>query len=255
MAGDSKEFTPAQQAALKRAFQTMLNQGTSTPRRTGSPTLSQPSVILQRVELTAEQRHAQRDHTQRPTRKRRRHSPTPSSNSPSSDLESASSSSEPYRKRSKRQHRHSRHRRHSPSSSPSPISRGSRKRKWPHSSHHRLPVPRKVQRAVRGGEFIDLSDLLAEHLAMTGSSANKRGAGKKALTRQITDLETWLEAWSIYACMLAATKPTLAPELFRYQKFIAKTSRTYEVYAWLQYEAQFRLKIASDPSVMERPRQ
>ena len=31
-AGDSQEFTPAQQAALKRAFQTMLNQSTSTPR-------------------------------------------------------------------------------------------------------------------------------------------------------------------------------------------------------------------------------
>ena len=84
---------------------------------------------------------------------------------------------------------------------------------------------------------------------MTGSSANKRGAGEKVLTRHITDLETWLEACSVYACMLDATKPTLAPEPFRYQKFIAKTSCTYEVYAWLQYDAQFRHKIASDPSM------
>ena len=65
----------------------------------------------------------------------------------------------------------------------------------------------------------------------------------------ITGLDTWLEAWSIYAGVLVSYKPELAPDLFRYQNFITQQSRRFKAYAWLQYDAQFRLKLASNPSI------
>ena len=39
------------------------------------------------------------------------------------------------------------------------------------------------------------------------------------------------------------------PDLFRYQNFITRQSRHFKAYAWLQYNAQFRLKLASNPSI------
>ena len=62
-------------------------------------------------------------------------------------------------------------------------------------------------------------------------------------------LDTWLEAWCVYASVLTAVKPRLAPDMFRYLNYIVLASRRFKPYAWLQYDTQFRLKMASDPSI------
>ena len=100
-----------------------------------------------------------------------------------------------------------------------------------------------MQRAIEHGEFIDFSDLLAEHLTRAGKSAKTK---KATQTRHIASLDTWLEAWTLYATVLTNAKPQLAPELFKYQAFITKTSQRFQPYAWLQYDSQFRLKLAAD---------
>ena len=82
---------------------------------------------------------------------------------------------------------------------------------------------------------------------MSEGSTSKKG--KATRTRPITGLDTWLEAWSIYAGVLAEYRPELAPDLFRYQCFITRQSRRFKTYAWLQYDAQFRLKLATNPEV------
>ena len=43
------------------------------------------------------------------------------------------------------------------------------------------------------------------------------------------------------------SQPHLAPDLFQYQAFITRSSCQFQPYAWLQYDAQFRLKMASNP--------
>lgn len=48
---------------------------------------------------------------------------------------------------------------------------------------------------------------------------------------------------------LASYKPELAPDLFRYQSSITRSSRQFKPYAWLQYDSQFRLKLASNESM------
>ena len=72
---------------------------------------------------------------------------------------------------------------------------------------------------------------------------------KSAQARLITSLDTWLEAWSLYATVLATVKPHVAPDLFKYQSFITRASRRFQPYAWLQYDSQFRLKLAANRSL------
>ena len=83
---------------------------------------------------------------------------------------------------------------------------------------------------------------------MTGA-LSKPKRGSKAETRGITGLDTWLEAWCVYASVLTAAKPQLAPDLFRYLNYIVLASRRFKPYAWLQYDTQFRLKMASDSTM------
>ena len=94
-----------------------------------------------------------------------------------------------------------------------------------------------------------LADLLLEHLTLSGCSSKHGGSRKSAHTKPITGLDTWLEAWSVFAGALVSYKPQLAPDLFRYQGFITRTSRRFKAYAWLQYDAQFRLKLALNPTM------
>ena len=65
----------------------------------------------------------------------------------------------------------------------------------------------------------------------------------------LSRVDTWLEAWSVYATVLLSYKPELAPDLFHYQGFITRSSRLFQAYTWLQYDAQFRLKLASNPTM------
>ena len=111
-----------------------------------------------------------------------------------------------------------------------------------------LPVPRKLRHAIKHGEYVVLADLLSEHLTLLGCSSKHGGSRKSAHTKPITGLDTWLEAWSVFAGALVSYKPQLAPDLLRYQGFITRTSRRFKAYAWLQYDAQFRLKLASNPT-------
>ena len=62
-------------------------------------------------------------------------------------------------------------------------------------------------------------------------------------------MDTWLEAWSLYATVLADAKPHQASQLFQYQSFITRTSQKFHPYAWLQYDYHFRLKLAANPEM------
>ena len=93
-----------------------------------------------------------------------------------------------------------------------------------------------------------MSRLLAEHMAMTGTLSKPRHSSNDK-TRGITDLDTWLKAWCVYASVLTAATPQLVPDLFRYLNYIVLASCRFKPYAWLQYDTQFRLKMASDLTI------
>ena len=223
-------FTPAQQTALTTAITSYMS-GTGRSRRKHSTTLTPVPVAK------SNKRHRQKRKSHHRRKHHKRSSPTSSfsgSSSSESDSESDTSSTSdddqsPRRKSRKHSHRH-------------------RTSKYHHSGKSTIPIPRSMAKKIMRGEFIDLSSLLSKHLTRTGALPRGR-ASKRARPNLIHNLDTWLEAWSVFAGVLTAHKPQLAPDLFSYQAFISRSSRKFHSYAWLQYDAQFRLKLASTKSM------
>ena len=123
-----------------------------------------------------------------------------------------------------------------------------------HRGNHKTPattftVPRRLRHSIGRDDFVVLADLLSECLVLSGVYTKYSSHMKAAHTKPITGLDTWLEAWSIHAGVLISYKPELVPDLFCYQNFITWKSRRLKAYAWLQYNVQFRLKLASNPSI------
>ena len=214
-------FTKAQQKALATTIKSALKESRKhkRARHHRSPTISSPSD-------SDPKGHGSRAsvHTKHPS-----YSSRSSSSSSSTDSSSSGASSDHHRHHRRTRHKHGKHHHH-----------GRDERHHHHS--HVPPVTHKVRHAIERGEFAELSKLLVNHLG--SGSSSKRSTS----TRSIAGLESWLEAWSIYAAVLSSHKPHLAPQLFPYQAFITRSSCRFQPYAWLQYDAQFRLKIASNSS-------
>ena len=101
--------------------------------------------------------------------------------------------------------------------------------------HHKatsqsLPVPQKLSKSIVRGEFIEFPELLAEHMAITGV-LRKPKSSHKPEPQGISSLDTWLEAWHVFASVLTAAKPRLAPDLFRYQNYVVLASRHFQPHA------------------------
>ncbi len=220
-ASSTAPFSKAQRKALTETIRSVMKEKErKRSRRHRSPTISSPS---------SSETDAHKSRSSAKT-KRSKGYHTSSSSSHSSISSSSSESPSPVR------HRHGRHHKTKKSS------RHSRHRRTSRRQAHAPPVTRKVRHAIERGEFIELYKLLSRHVGC--GNASKRPTS----TRSITGLDSWLEAWSIYAAVLSAHRPDVAPDLFQYQAFITRSSTKFQPYAWLQYDAQFRMKMASDPA-------
>ena len=125
-----------------------------------------------------------------------------------------------------------------------------------------LHVPRAVQERVSRGEFIDFDQFLPEVLGAHDPSARKPlefrsnaggalelvevGASRPVL-RRVHDIGTWLEAWTMYMHAICTIAPHRMSELLSYQAMILAANRQYYSDAWLSYDQQFRMQIASQP--------
>ena len=128
-------------------------------------------------------------------------------------------------------HRHRHHRRHQRTAGALP------------------PIPGRLKRRIRRGEYVDLALLLHANLNASASGAKRNGSRRAAShTSTITDYASWAEAWCVYAAVLCSFYPHLAPRLFLYQHFVTLKSRSFQATAWLRYDAHFRLKLAANNS-------
>ena len=225
-------FTEAQQKALANTIKSALKESRKCHRSRHHhiPTISSSSDSEPRWKGTYFSAHP----------KSCRHSPnssTESSTDSCSHSPSSSSSSSPASPR----HRHCHIPRHSHVRS-NHHGKSSHHTRDKHRHPHALPVQHKVRHAIERGEYVELNKLLVVPL---GSGKSK----KSSCTWSITSLESWLEAWSTFAAVLSTHNRDLAPDLFQYQAFITRSSLRFQPYAWLQYDIQFRLKLAANPSL------
>jgi len=59
-----------------------------------------------------------------------------------------------------------------------------------------------------------------------------------------------MEAWNIFMAITVAHKPSKALELIAYQAIITLASMQFPLTAWLNYDIQFRITAASDPTIL-----
>ena len=99
------------------------------------------------------------------------------------------------------------------------------------------PVPLKVARRIRAGEFIDMGELLPEVLMPKeeGEPEAKRRSGKR-----VTDIFTWLQCFGVFVSVRGAQCPGSIPELMAYMSLIIRVSREYAGMAWWNYDVLFR---------------
>ena len=56
-------------------------------------------------------------------------------------------------------------------------------------------------------------------------------------------------AWNVYLAILVDHTPLCAPNLIAYQRIITSASVSYSLQSWLNYDVQFRMLAASNPSL------
>ena len=62
----------------------------------------------------------------------------------------------------------------------------------------------------------------------------------KRKKRQIPDIATWVQVYSVYTLILTTQYPEAVKELIAYQLFIVQHSRKFEYPSWLHYDTDFR---------------
>ena len=111
------------------------------------------------------------------------------------------------------------------------------------------PVPPKLVNQIVSNKFVEFSDLLSKNIEQSQTDNYDPQLcfdGRFYLTstpkkpkRRIEDISGWMEAFSVYCCVLMAHFPTRAKDLLLYQMMILRTHRQFTGRVWLSYDRAF----------------
>ena len=112
------------------------------------------------------------------------------------------------------------------------------------------PVPPKLVNQIVSNKFVEFSDLLSKIIEQSQTDNYDPQLcfdGRFYLTstpkkpkRRIEDISGWMEAFSVYCCVLMAHFPTRAKDLQLYQMMILRTHGQFTGRVWLSYDRAFR---------------
>ena len=115
------------------------------------------------------------------------------------------------------------------------------------------PVPFKVVSQITAGKFVNLEDLLAENITMPEQEPQLWFNGQLVLShtpkkrkRLITDIASWMEAFSIFYLILCSSFPHRWRDLTSYKLLILRTYRQFSGFCWLDYDRAFREHAAAE---------
>ena len=113
------------------------------------------------------------------------------------------------------------------------------------------PIPEKLASKIRSGHFIVLADLLAENLKAQETGPQTYLDGKllvsstKKRVQEITDIVTWVEAFTVYSWIHCSVHPSRWQDTTQYKLLILKTARQFSEKASLRYDIAFRKDAAA----------
>ncbi|XP_019858533.1 PREDICTED: uncharacterized protein LOC109586769 [Amphimedon queenslandica] len=115
------------------------------------------------------------------------------------------------------------------------------------------PIPTKLVEKIRRWEFIDLSLLLHDPSSKSEESLVQQQGSQIMIfqsveqaqkrRKQITDIVSWIKAFSIYSAVLAAAEETTREEvvgLLAHMHLITQLSRDLAGGRWISYDSEFR---------------
>ena len=113
------------------------------------------------------------------------------------------------------------------------------------------PIPAKLVAKITSGVFVELADLLAENLRAHESEPHTYLDGKLVVSParkrvvEITDILTWVQAFTIYAWVFCNAHPNRWQDLTQYKLLIMQTARQFPGPAWQTYYVAFRKDAAA----------
>ena len=105
-----------------------------------------------------------------------------------------------------------------------------------------LTSPPSLVQKIESGAFIELGDLLSNHLGF------EETVGSKSKQHPITNISEWLQAFAVYVSVIARKQPQRVPDLMGYQILMLEASNEYQGNCWLAYDRCFRQQAASLPN-------
>ena len=107
------------------------------------------------------------------------------------------------------------------------------------------PVPNKLIKKIRDGEFIEMADLLPERLGAGGDNEPTKSTKKRKI---VTNILEWVRCFGLHISIIARSTPERVPDLLSYQALIINSYTEYQGDYWLVYDRQFRQQAAVTPT-------
>ena len=108
------------------------------------------------------------------------------------------------------------------------------------------PLHAKLVSRIEGGEFIEMSDLLSNHLGTLRIEDQKLPNAKR---RTVTNILEWIKCFCIYMPVVSRNNPKKIPEMLVYLTLIIVAHMEYAEDAWRGYDRRFRQRAAADPGM------
>ena len=108
-----------------------------------------------------------------------------------------------------------------------------------------LVVPAKLVRKIVRGDFVDMAELLRDNMEVERRRATGEGEPSQSRRREVPDILSWLQCFSLYAAVVGAHYPEKARELLAYQALLVAEHRRCGGKGWLLYDAAFCQQISN----------
>ena len=92
---------------------------------------------------------------------------------------------------------------------------------------------------------MDMAELLRDNMEVERRRATGDGEPSQSRRREVPDILSWLQCFSLYAAVVGAHYPEKARELLAYQALLVAEHRRCGGKGWLLYDAAFRQQISN----------
>ena len=106
------------------------------------------------------------------------------------------------------------------------------------------PVPARLVERISQGIFVEMSELLPDHLCAADTDVGDRRANKTKLT-EVDNIIDWIQCFGIYIAVLSRSAPDRVADLLGYQSLIISAAQYHRAGRWVVYDRRFRLKASA----------